>query len=51
MHIDIDDAMVEQAEKAGNLDNVPTEVKAKYGLLSRQERKAISDDMLSLIHI
>lgn len=47
LHIDIDDAMVEQAEKAGNLDDVPTEVKAKYGLLSRQERKAISDDMIA----
>lgn len=47
LHIDIDDTMVEQAEKAGNLDDVPTEVKAKYGLLSRQERKAISDDMIA----
>ena len=46
-HVDIDDAMVDRAEKAGNLDDVPTEVKAKYGLLSRQERKAISDDMIA----
>ena len=46
-HVDIDDAMIKQAEKAGNLDDVPTEVKAKYGLLSRQERKAISDDMIA----
>ena len=47
LHVDIDNTAVERAENAGNLDNIPVDVKAKYGLLSRQERKAISDDMKS----